>query len=528
MFIAGCYIPHRESPFYEAFHMDKNHPFEDLYEDIHTYAQKGCVMLIGDMNARIANAQMQAIDLMTLPGAEHTTDVLDNMWQRGSKDQVTNPQGSAMISMLTSMQMIALNGVEKFSKSGDITCYTANQGTSVIDYVLIQHEAIHMVKNFEVGSRSPNSDHTPIHVWLQIHIGEAKKQQCNKSWSYKLQAEKRKIYATSLDAKLMYECIPDQITHTWQKFKQAMEDTATETMGKAYTTRTNVKGLPHNPWFDEECKLAKRQLRATPTTAIEWASLAKNYTALKRRKRREHELRTESHALMNFKKNPKKEWMRMKDKRKDITGNISPEDMHVYVEKLYVHENAREMPDIEEVAQSREYFDSSMVTKSLKKLANGKAPDMLHFKSEMLKWSGGIARQWIHTLINQAITQGLPMDWQQNWIKALFKKGDANQPTNYRTIMIGSCMAKLLGSVTEQALSLWAETNNKRAKGQAGFRPKHSTIDHLISIRVLMEESRLKGQALYCCFVDFTKAFDTIPRAGLWKRMEHIGVPPHL
>ena len=84
-------------------------------------------------------------------------------------------------------------------------------------------------------------------------------------------------------------------------------------------------------------------------------------------------------------------------------------------------------------------------------------------------------------------------------------------------------MSKLLGRILEQAKSSWAETNDKRAKGQAGFRPKHSTIDHLISLRVLMEESRLKGKNLHCCFVDFTKAFDTIPTTGLWQRMEHIG-----
>ena len=89
-------------------------------------------------------------------------------------------------------------------------------------------------------------------------------------------------------------------------------------------------------------------------------------------------------------------------------------------------------------------------------------------------------------------------------------------------------MAKLLGSIVEQAISQWAESNHKRAKGQAGFRPKHSTIDHLITLRILMEESRLKGNHLHCCFVDFTKAFDTIPRDGLWQRMEQIEVPKHL
>ncbi|MCO5586433.1 hypothetical protein L7F22_040373 [Adiantum nelumboides] len=94
--------------------------------------------------------------------------------------------------------------------------------------------------------------------------------------------------------------------------------------------------------------------------------------------------------------------------------------------------------------------------------------------------------------------------------------------------MIGACMNKLLGSMVEQEMSKWAENNNKRAIGQAGFRPKHSTIDHLITLRVITENCRLKGQTMYCCFVDFQKAFDTIPRANLWARMESLGVPTYL
>ena len=186
------------------------------------------------------------------------------------------------------------------------------------------------------------------------------------------------------------------------------------------------------------------------------------------------------------------------------------------------------MPVMHKETLVEEQLDAETVAKGLRKLSNGKAADTLHFTSEMLKWTGDKARKWICSLLNQAMTQGLPEDWTTNWIKALYKKGDPNQPTNYRTIMIGSCMSKLLGSILEQLISSWAEANNKRAIEQEGFRPKHSTIDHLMSLRVLMEESRLKGKHLHCCFVDFTKAFDTIPREGLWQRMEHLGVPSHL
>ena len=178
--------------------------------------------------------------------------------------------------------------------------------------------------------------------------------------------------------------------------------------------------------------------------------------------------------------------------------------------------------------QTKEPLTMKATLKGIQKLGNGKASDTHNMKSEMLKWSGKVAKEWIHRLLNRAATQDIPTDWQENWIKALFKSGDRNQPENYRTIMVGSCMAKLLGSILEKEISIWAECNNKRAIGQAGFRCKHSTIDHLMSLRVLMEESRLKGKTLYCCFVDFTKAFDTVCRDGLGERMENIGVPMHL
>ena len=32
----------------------------------------------------------------------------------------------------------------------------------------------------------------------------------------------------------------------------------------------------------------------------------------------------------------------------------------------------------------------------------------------------------------------------------------------------------------------------------------------------------------FCCFVDFRKAFDMVPRKNLWNRLEEIKVPPEL
>ena len=54
--------------------------------------------------------------------------------------------------------------------------------------------------------------------------------------------------------------------------------------------------------------------------------------------------------------------------------------------------------------------------------------------------------------------------------------------------MINPFFAKLFGSMVENRISKWAEVKEKRAKWQAGFRPKHSTVDHNITLRHIIEK----------------------------------------
>ncbi|MCO5610249.1 hypothetical protein L7F22_064485 [Adiantum nelumboides] len=458
------------------------------------------VMLIGDMNARIAHAQMQIVDLMTPPSLEHKSDILDPIWKRCSKDPVTNPQGVALLSMMTSLQLIAVNGTNRFANSGECTCYTANKGMSAIDYALITHEDSHFVSNFTIGERSPNSDHTPIHVCLRVHTQKGSKQPHARSWTYKMQIDKKTMYADHLENALAQIHMPLNIEQAWPIFKNALCDTVEKIMGKTYRKGGHVKGLPHNPWFDDECKLAKQQLRATPTTNMEWAAIAKDYTNLKRRKRREYETHTETQAIVNFKKNPKKEWRRMKGKRHEIIGDISPQDMYAYVEQLYVHSNAEEMPHIQNDPETTNHIHFEMVKKGIQKLANGKAPDMLQMNSEMIKWTGTRAREWIHRMLNQAIVQGLPEDWQKNWIKALYKKGDVNQPNNYRTIIVGSL--EIWGA------SISAHVWNEIEKIQKKFLCRHLGVKKTTPYSVLLLETGkrpIEMKALKCMYMYIMK-----------------------
>lgn len=91
-------------------------------------------------------------------------------------------------------------------------------------------------------------------------------------------------------------------------------------------------------------------------------------------------------------------------------------------------------------------------------------------------------------------------------------------------------MAKLFAMILKQRIAKWADEHGVKARGQAGFRKDHKTVDNIYVLRALIDKQkqlRLQGNGsgkLYTCFVDFRKAFDTVPRALLWQVLEELGV----
>ena len=78
--------------------------------------------------------------------------------------------------------------------------------------------------------------------------------------------------------------------------------------------------------------------------------------------------------------------------------------------------------------------------------------------------------------------------------------------------------------VLEGRLTDWAEQRGLRAVGQSGFRRGFRTVDNIFIMQTLLNQTRKRGHKLYCCFVDFQKAFDSIPRQQLWEVLKAKGV----
>jgi hypothetical protein len=91
--------------------------------------------------------------------------------------------------------------------------------------------------------------------------------------------------------------------------------------------------------------------------------------------------------------------------------------------------------------------------------------------------------------------------------------------------MISPILSKIYGSILEKKISIWLESHRKRAKGHARFRGYHSTVDHLITLRIISKECHNNKTNLPCCFFYFRKSFDIVPRTNLWNRLEDLKFP---
>ncbi|KAG7668776.1 hypothetical protein KSW81_003798 [Nannochloris sp. 'desiccata'] len=171
-------------------------------------------------------------------------------------------------------------------------------------------------------------------------------------------------------------------------------------------------------------------------------------------------------------------------------------------------------------------FSMEELLPALKKVRNGAA--MLGIlKPQLLKSALAEIGPTLLELLNASVAVGkLPTAWALSAITAIPKAGsDTRTCDGYRGIAVGTLAAKLHGSMLDIRTSCWAEASELRAEGQFGFRRGKGTASASFILRALTDRVKAqKGGRLYTCFVDFKKAYDSVPRHLLWAKLERRGV----
>jgi len=173
------------------------------------------------------------------------------------------------------------------------------------------------------------------------------------------------------------------------------------------------------------------------------------------------------------------------------------------------------------VHQMEELPTLSEVSKSIEKLNSGKSPGMDGISAEILKAGGKRMLELVHHLIQHCwLTEVISQEWIDATLVSLFKSGQRDDCGNFRGISLLSVVGKVLARVILDRL-LKHIAPHAISESQCGFRAN----DMIFTARQLQEKCTEQGKDLYHCFVDLSKAFDTVNREALWVVLERSGCP---
>jgi len=116
-------------------------------------------------------------------------------------------------------------------------------------------------------------------------------------------------------------------------------------------------------------------------------------------------------------------------------------------------------------------------------------------------------------ICNEAFVFGVPpRQFRESSVIPIYKaKGSSDKWQNYRGISLMSMGAKLFNGLILNRLAPKLDLHMRME--QNGLRRQRTTTHHLIFLRRLVEETKIRKEAtLVLCFVDLAKAFDFVPR----------------
>ena len=542
--IICAYIPPIDSPYYCDKNMSSN--LVVLEEVLLRFQEKypGSDFLIcGDMNARIASWDTQSEE------AEYEDDWYDQggtfctcdnyLSPRRSQDRTVNNFGKLLMNLCKVHHALVLNGCTRSDRTGQYT-YLSPTGDSVIDYCLVITQYLPYDVDLRVDARV-ESHHMPL---VLTYGSPTRRLSSTSPRSYfklcwdasKAEDLKKHIDSQSFDNQiaLATAAIDSSIDAAVAMFTETLTKSA-ECMRKEVKIFDQTNPKPRSFWFDTECRDSKQAARTalklfkkyrTPDLKENYNQARRQYKKLIKEKKCTH-YSNQRTTLVNSLNDSGAFWSMIKrlTRRSTPLPNIDMEAWKKHFETVFGTKNSSGSVDsgrgevITHDTLDKE-ISREEVRSAINKLKSSKAPGLDGLPGGCLKVTGDKVVPFLTKLFNEMFsTHCFPKIWSRSIVIPLHKKGDTLKPENYRGISLLSAVAKIFTSVLTRRLRHWMETEKKICCEQAGFRSKHSTIDHIYTLYsiVLKHVYGDRRGKIFVAFVDFSKAFDSVNRDKLWK-----------
>lgn len=214
------------------------------------------------------------------------------------------------------------------------------------------------------------------------------------------------------------------------------------------------------------------------------------------------------------------------------TDSQKADTLNQFFASVFTRENLNDIPKLPECSRSKGVslnqdidVTAQTVEKKLKELNANKAqgPDLI--PPRVLKELSKELSIPLSKLYNKSIETGkIPGDWKSAEVTAIFKKGTRSEPGNYRPVSLTCIACKVLESCVRDAIVSHFTENKLYADCQHGFRKKRSCVTQLLLVMEEFSDMMDKGQDIDVVYLDFKKAFDSVPHERLLQKLAAYGI----
>ena len=241
--------------------------------------------------------------------------------------------------------------------------------------------------------------------------------------------------------------------------------------------------------------------------------------------------------------NPKAFWKYVSSRTKtrtgigdltDDTGNTASdplskaEVLSSQYQKVFTQETTPPPRNLDERTSTQiedKPFTTDEILKVLRRLQKDKAsgPDGL-FPRFLMEGADTIAEP-LCQIFNKSLEDGqLPEDWKIANITPIYKKGKKSDPANYRPVSLTSCPCKVMELLLRERIMKHLNDNDLLTDSQFGFRSGRSCSLQLLEIVDKWLNSMDRNIATDVAFLDFSKAFDSVPHKRLLTKLRAYGI----
>jgi len=468
---------------------------ETLANVINRLPQDADTLITGDFNSRIGVLQ-DSIDSDKYNQPELNKE--PSLPTRASMDKIHNSNSKAFLDLIIAENLRILNGRTLGDLKGEFTCLKYN-GSSVVDYMAVDNDLANSVSYFKVLPFTPYSDHRPLELrletnttpWRDNDLDEKIKDLEDQSPGYKwdnspTSANSSSLYKEQQETESAMKAIKDLMDrpiNTKEDVSKLNKDITAVYIYAAENSLKKKKTTPmtnNHKWFDWECRQSKRELNR----------LSRRFS----KKPQDTDVRAEFHAkkkthkkLMNVKKNEFMKdfnegiedgqiinWKAFKKLKTTTSADENVFDgydmmnFYSFFKNLYSKnvilteerinnlktevDRIQQLPDeiaADIIAQLNEEICPEELDTAMAKLKAGKSASYDKILNEMIRCSSNNMKDVLLKLFNNCLEQGV-YPWNMSLMTVLHKKGDRQDPNNYRSICVGSAIGKLFADILLQ------------------------------------------------------------------------------